>query len=77
MLTLTYLLLFVNQNGDDIFAKTLSSECGERFKYTLNNRAAQGEKVFLAITDCGNNKNEHDMCGLLQRHALMKWGLLT
>ena len=52
--------------------KTLSSEHGQRFKHTLNNKAAQGAKVFLAIMDCGNNKNEQDVCGLLQRHAFVK-----
>jgi len=78
MLTLTWLpVLCIHQNGGDIFDKTPRGKCGQRFKHTLNNEAAQGEKGFLTITDCENNKNEHEMCGLLQRHAFVKWGSTT
>lgn len=59
---LTWLpVLCIHQNGGDIFDKTPRSKCGQRFKHTLNNEAAQGGKGFLTITDCENNKNEHEM----------------
>lgn len=78
MLTLTWLpVLCINQNGGDRADKTTGSKCGQRFKHTLNNEAAQGEKVFLTMTDGENNKNEHETWGLLQRHALVKWGSIN
>lgn len=47
---LTICFFSINQNGNDIFDKTLSSDGGQRFKHMLNDRAAQGAKVFRTMT---------------------------
>lgn len=49
---LTTCFYFIHQNGGDRFGKTPSSEHRQKFKHTLNNKAAQGGDIFLTITGC-------------------------